>query len=372
MPDNLKDMPANHEISPDFSQSDAKAQPPLPLQEEKGLHFFTLSDVPKVFNSPWMIKGIIPFSGIGIVYGEYASGKTFLVIELALAISGGQDFFGRKVKQRPVLYFCLEGQEGFINRLAAWKKTHDEWPENAQFNTSGFDFFNLPNEEIDKFPKKSVIIIDTLNSTDPTLDENRSDGMGRVISQAKRIQGITGGLILFIHHCGKDPTKGARGHSSLMAAADVAMLVEGKDKDTRTWKIAKNKDGKAGISGKFTLQEIELGVDEDGETITSCVVQPCEALESQAKKLPQGLQEALTALKYALAEAGTDEISKEKWLEKWRQEYPIVRTEPLASARNEKESERRSFNYRCTELINRKIVAENQDMVRILSYAYTK
>ena len=369
--DNLQN-PETEIIGPDFTSSDDDAKALLTLQKEKqqslqkgkALSFFTLADVPEVFSSHWLVKGIIPFTGIGIIYGEYSSGKTFLVIELALAIAGGKDFFRRKVKQRPVLYFCLEGEEGFMNRLAAWKKTHDEWPTNIQFNSSDFDFFDLSEEEIGKFPKNCVIIIDTLNATDPTLDENTSAGMGKIIARAKEFQKITGGLILFIHHAGKDVTKGARGHSSLMAAADIGILVTSNG--TRSWKVVKNKDGKADISGKFILQEISLGVDEDGEPITSCVVHPCEAPEVPEDKLSLKTKEAFNALKHALAEAGTDEISFQKWREKWEAEYPIKRNKSNVTDQQKNESNRVIFNRYRNNLVTNKYIAEDQGMVRLL------
>ena len=332
---------------PDFTQGDADAKPPITLQEKRSLSFFTLADIPESFSSHWLVKGIIPLSGIGIIYGEYSSGKTFFAIELSMAIARGKDFFGRKVKQKPVLYFCLEGKEGFMNRLAAWKKTHEDWPSNIQFNTADFDFFNKNlNNEINKFPKNSVIIIDTLNATDPTLDENTSYGMGAIIKRAKEIQKITGGLILFIHHCGKDVKKGARGHSSLMAAVDVGILITGKD--IRTWRIAKNKDGKADISGNFTLKEIQLGIDEDEEPITSCVIEPCKASKPIEKKLPNKLDAAYKLGIELCTEAGTNEIPTEKW-----------RLKIIENLGKEKSNQRVFFLDAKNRLLDRGLITEN-------------
>lgn len=337
---------------PDFTQGDADAKPPLALQEKRSLSFFTLQDVPEVFTSFWLVKGIIPLSGIGIIYGEYSSGKTFFAISLAMSIAGGKDFFGRKVKQKPVLYFSLEGKEGFMNRLAAWKKTHEDWPSNIQFNTADFDFFGLSYEEINKLPKNSVIIIDTLNATDPTMDENTSSGMGKIISRAKEFQKITGGLILFIHHCGKDATKGARGHSSLMAAADVGILITNNGE--RTWKIAKNKDGKADISGTFTLKEIPLGIDEDGEPITSCVVGPCKVPAKDSNLTPKEKM-SLDALKRLCSEAKTDEVLLTTW-----------RNIGAHYSGNNKRSEKTTFERVCNNLATKGFIAINSDTVRIL------
>lgn len=347
-------IPENKIIEPDFTQGDADAKPPIALQKEKSLSFLTLDDIPEVFSSHWLVKGIIPLTGIGIIYGEYASGKTFFVIDLAMAIASGKDFFGCKVKQTPVLYFCLEGKEGFINRLAAWKKEHktEICQLDFKFNTSGFDFFKIPTEEIAKFPKNSVIIIDTLNATDPTLDENTSVGMGKIICKAKKIQEITQGLILFIHHCGKDAAKGARGHSSLMAAADIAIVIT--NNGTRNWKVAKNKDGKKDIAGSFNLKEIELGVDEDGEAITSCVIEPCEFFTKNSILTPKE-KDSLDALKNLCSKAKTNAILLSEW-----------RNIGAHYIGGNKRSEKTTFDRVCNNLTTKGFIAIDGEIVRLL------
>jgi hypothetical protein len=62
--------------------------------------------------------------------------------------------------------------------------------------------------------------------------------MGEILEAAKRLQSLTGGLVVLVHHTGKDATKGLRGHSSLFAAMDAAVEVS-RDGDRREWKVAK-------------------------------------------------------------------------------------------------------------------------------------
>jgi hypothetical protein len=104
------------------------------------------------------------------------------------------------------------------------------------------------------------------------MDENDSKSMGEVIGAAKAIQAAAGGVVLLVHHTGKDSTKGMRGHSSLLAALDAAIEVTRTD-DRREWKIAKSKDGEDGEAHPFRLDVVEIGEDEDdGEPVTSCIV----------------------------------------------------------------------------------------------------
>jgi hypothetical protein len=125
----------------------------------------------------------------------------------------------------------------------------------------------VQREEMDD----GIIVIDTLNAATPGMDENSSEDMGRAIEAAKRIQEVCGGLVLLIHHSGKDATRGLRGHSSLQAALDTLIEVT-KDNDYRTWTLKKSKDGADGESHPFRLDIVELGLDADGDPITSCVI----------------------------------------------------------------------------------------------------
>jgi hypothetical protein len=83
---------------------------------------------------------------------------------------------------------------------------------------------------------------------------------------------------------GKDASKGLRGHSSLHAALDAAIEVR-RDGERREWLIAKSKDGEDGASHSFKLEVVELGTDEDGETVTSCTVQPMDDMTNQLRKV---------------------------------------------------------------------------------------
>jgi len=76
--------------------------------------------------------------------------------------------------------------------------------------------------------------------------------------------------------------------SSLYAALDAAIEVSRTD-DRREWSIAKSKDDADGGRHAFLLQVVELGDDEHGEPVTSCVVEPDEGSGLVKRvKLPQG------------------------------------------------------------------------------------
>ena len=91
--------------------------------------------------------------------------------------------------------------------------------------------------------------------------------MGLILAGMKRLQEITGGLVIIVHHTGKDASKGLRGHSSLAAALDGAIEVE-RTQTSRSWSAAKVKDGEDGKQRAFKLHVVDLGRDGDGARAT--------------------------------------------------------------------------------------------------------
>jgi hypothetical protein len=137
-------------------------------------------------------------------------------------------------------------------------------------------------------PAGAVVFLDTLNRAAPTADENASKDMGEILEAVKRLQALTRGLVVLVHHTGKDTARGLRGHSSLFAALDAAVEVS-REGDRREWKVAKSKDGEDGQARAFRLSVVEVMHDQDGEPITSCVVEPDDSTAEVTRvKLPAG------------------------------------------------------------------------------------
>jgi hypothetical protein len=133
-----------------------------------------------------------------------------------------------------------------------------------------------------------VVFIDTLNRAAPLADENSSRDMGEILEGAKELQRLLCGLVVLVHHTGKDAARGLRGHSSLFAALDAAIEVT-RDGERREWKVAKSKDGQDGDAHPFRLQVVELAPDDEGEPVSSCVVRMDTAADAIRRvKLPQG------------------------------------------------------------------------------------
>jgi hypothetical protein len=245
--------------------------------------------------SAWIVKGVLPAAGLAVVYGASGSGKSFAVLDLALAIARGTAWRGRKVRQGRVAYIAAEGADGFRKRLAAY----------AQHQ--GCDLATVPMTVLNGAPNlmevkdaadlvvgleaaggADVIVIDTLAQTTPGANENAGEDMGKALGHCRRIHERTGALVILIHHSGKDAARGARGWSGLRAAADAEIEVLRDDATgQRSLRLSKNKDGEDNLQWGFQLDIVQLGVDEDLEPITSCVVVEAQIKPPQAGR-PMG------------------------------------------------------------------------------------
>jgi hypothetical protein len=281
-----------------------KAQPTEPTPATGLYKLLSGNDLRVLPPVKWRLKGVFPYKGLAALYGPSASGKSFLALDLSIALSEGNNWFGIRTTQSKVIYVALEGESGFKNRVAAWELENQRpLPSNMFMVMQPFQITNSSNvdELAGTVPHDSVLIVDTLNRAAPTSDENSSKEMGEILQACKRLQGLIGGLVVLVHHTGKDTTKGARGHSSLFAALDGAVEVN-RLVNSRSWSIAKAKDGEDGKDFSFELKVHNLGKDLDGDEITSCTIE--QALPNIfVKPPPQGAkqQSAFKALKGHIA-----------------------------------------------------------------------
>lgn len=283
------------------------SHPTVPNSDIPRFTLLGIDDLAALSPTEHLVKGILPSTGLGAIYGPSGSGKTFLALDLMMAVACQTDWFGHKVKNAPVVYVGLEGKGGINKRIQAWRNKNPNLnPSNFKIILNNFDLRKQSHIEalaqtiINDQMHQGLIVIDTLNQASPGADENSSTDMGIIIKHLKLLQEMTSGLVLIVHHTGKNTAQGLRGHSSLKAALDANIEVTGGDK--KSWLLEKSKDGEDGKSFGFRLEVQELGIDSDGETLTSCTVgrdhililtkaEPSGKLQKQALKI---IKQALT------------------------------------------------------------------------------
>jgi len=227
----------------------------------------------------WRIQGVLPEQGFAAIFGAPGSGKSFLVLDMLAHIASGNSWFGRRTQQCPVAYMAFESIGGIPQRWQAFEKEHWSTNEICFLEAPTLDLLEPSHREamIDKlkeiWSRNGVLCIDTLAACAPGIDENSSEGMGKLIAELQAVQATVGGCIIVVHHSGKDKERGLRGWSGLNGALDASIEVT-RQPTHRQWQVVKAKDGKDGDSSKFELKSVLISHDEFGSPISSCVISP--------------------------------------------------------------------------------------------------
>ncbi|WP_134496583.1 hypothetical protein [Microvirga pakistanensis] len=159
-----------------------------------------------------------------------------------------------------------------------------------------------------------LLAIDTLAAAFGLEDENDNAAAADLMRRLSCFAKERYILCMPITHLGKNVEAGSRGASAFGAGADaeIYVLAHG-DPLTGTVKsrslvLRKLRRGSTGPLGKFALEPVSLGTDEDGDLVTSCAVNmlgdDLEGPPAPTSKGGRGDQEFRKALDEALPNAG--------------------------------------------------------------------
>jgi RecA-family ATPase len=220
------------------------------------LEYYDYQSIQNIPQVTWIIQDIIPNNGLIIVYGSPGCGKTFVVLDMCMHIINNKKWFGNNINNSGIIAYLIgEGIYGIKNRLDAWLDYTKIKTNNLIFfiPISGMHIWETENidrlkETLYKFTKEtknkiSMIVIDTLARAATGLDENSSRDMGKFLMHFEQLKDIFKCSILFIHHRGKDESKGMRGSSSLLGAVDTCIDIQKTNENIITISIEKQKDG---------------------------------------------------------------------------------------------------------------------------------
>ncbi|GAA0755192.1 hypothetical protein FHS52_000003 [Erythromicrobium ramosum] len=271
-----------------------------------------LDAITAVLDVNYLIKGWLSVNGLSVIYGPSHAGKTFVAISLAMHLAAGEPWMGCKVNQGPVFYIAAEGGAGVLNRLAAFKS---EFPHmaGAPFTLLpiGVDLHASGDAKIIASlltdTKPALIVVDTLARSIGEGDENTAKDTAMFVRNCDLMRELTGANVLIIHHTGKDEDRGARGSSALRAAVDTEILVS----SAHTITSQKQRDMVAPDPLHFTLRSVCLGLDEDGDPVTSAVVEQADKPLPIRKPLTGKNQVAMAALTDALRDFGREGMGGE-------------------------------------------------------------
>lgn len=231
----------------------------------------------------WSVDKRIPRNSTGQLFGPSGGGKTFNAVEMALAVAtGGTTLDGHRAAQGLVLYLAGEGHDGLRRRVRAWQLHNNKSVEDLELfylsrNTICFDAPDIratiaEGKQLSEQHGVPIafIVIDTL-ARHLEGDENNAKDMGAFIKAVDDLRSAFPGCVaMIVHHSGhgEDTKNRARGSSALKGAMDFEFCC---DKGLLT--VTKMKDGETPSPIEFKLHTVKIGIDDDGEPITSCVIQ---------------------------------------------------------------------------------------------------
>jgi hypothetical protein len=281
---------------------------------------FTLEpwrDIAFVVYSEWLVKQFLPLQGLAAIFGKPGSFKSFVALHIALCVALGRPWSRRRVAQRNVVYIAAEGSAGLRKRKAGYQVAQPDFPADIRFALIS----GAPNLGTDKGDlaalvaaieaadiKPGLIVLDTLAQTIGAGDENGA-GMTAFVANAGALASRFNALVLIVHHTGLGDDRRMRGHSSLNGALDAQILCERVDGDlAATLTLQKLKDDASEVRLRARLERIVIGHDEDGDEISTLVVDAIEDVESikieKPKAVPRAQRLLMSVIVEAIDEAG--------------------------------------------------------------------
>jgi hypothetical protein len=264
----------------------------------------------------WLIEDVLPQGELVVLFGESGAGKSFMALDLVMAIARGVQWRDREVVKGRVVYVCAEGSRGFISRLEAYAEHN-----NLDVDTLPVGFVvDAPNllqraeclEVASQIGRADVVVFDTFAQVTPGGNENSGEDMGLALSHCKGIHRATGATVLLVHHSGKDASKGARGWSGLRAAADAEFEVIDSGHG-RSMTVTKQKDGETGEEFGFVLADVLLGVSPKGKPIVGKVVEHTGEVSKRKVPARGAVEKVALRVLGELKEAGP--VSQAEWID---------------------------------------------------------
>ncbi len=279
--------------------------------QQSRIYLVPLDDIKLGAERRYLIKGLIPRTGLVVVWGPPKSGKSFKIFDMLMHVALNRRYRGRRVHSGTVVYCAFEGQTGIEARWAAFRKkffANNHEPVPFYLEPVTLDLVKDAPELIRVIRntlgdvKPVVIVLDTLNRS-LRGSESSDEDMSAYIRAADSLREAFDCAVIIVHHCGIDGTR-PRGHTSLTGAADAQLSVSRDAAGNIVMTVEYMKDGAMGDTIVSRLESVEVGTDDDGDPITSCVVVPSETYGRAAVQVRGAAKIALEALYEAIAEHG--------------------------------------------------------------------
>ena len=274
----------------------------------------------------YLIEHLIPAQDITVVWGRPKSGKTFIVLDMALHVACNLSYRGRRTIGGPVVYFTFEGAYIFPARVHAALRNMGLQDRDVPFyyckdarkltKVGGADGLIVAMRDIPAPPV--LVIIDTVNRA---LDgsENSDEDMTHFTRCAEDIGREFSCAVIVVHHARKGGDV-PRGHTSLTGTCAAQLRVE------RASKVPASADQSmmVGITVEFMKDGPEGGqefswltpmtmMDEEGRDVVSCYCTEAPKPSKETSYLTGLAKKALSILEKAITASDGSSITYTDW-----------------------------------------------------------
>ncbi len=198
----------------------------------------------------WLVDDIWPTEGVGLLAGSPKTGKTWVALELGIAVASGKPFLGSYPvpKAGPVLMFGAEDRPGDLKaRVVGICNARA-----VEIDALAFDLIDIPSLTLDR-PAEFARLQATVKKERPALvildpfvrlfrgSENDAGAVSRVLGQLRALQREFAVAVLVVHHVRKHAVQGGaeniRGSGDFHAWADSSIVLRRRGQNVADVKI---------------------------------------------------------------------------------------------------------------------------------------
>ena len=238
----------------------------------------------EITNPLWLVKGLLPESGVCVIAGEPKATKTWAALEIGMALATATPAFGEyevTVRRNVAVFLAEDGKRSVKARIAALADSRHMPQSDAVANMhiicrGHIDILRTEDlqalvDSCRSIPDLGLLVMDPLRDLH-SAEENDSTAMAKVTHALRWLRDQIKCSILFVHHASKSSKETSdrragqkmRGSSVIHGAIDAGFYMSDTKTDLQTfWTNRVQVEIKEGAgAGMFSLT---LNLDNDGD-----------------------------------------------------------------------------------------------------------
>ena len=182
----------------------------------------------------WIVEGLIQAGSVNVLYGDSATKKTFVLLDLCMCVSHGAPWLGMATTQSNVFIVDEEsGKRRILDRMQ-WTARGRGYDQTTPVYCHSLEGYDLDKPQwygqlITMLQETSagLCIIDAMMDVMPGKKENEADEMNPLFRTLRKIAEDLNVAFIVVHHANKQGGKNDfRGSTAIKGAVDVMIKVE--------------------------------------------------------------------------------------------------------------------------------------------------